>query len=337
MPQLVQFPQQTTEQVIRLDDGTLVYDLLEGKSLEQLRNKYVGLDVVAFRIHGLVGDVIKATTVMAPMILSNPSRKYVILQSYSNVHAPNDTIVGQGIIKDVFSGLVSSGVVIGLYFNNYGVVGNMSYYQYEFLRNIGCVNIIDLYYLNSDAYKFLKRGVAYLGFPQPEINNNKVALFRFSGFHSHIPLRHIPEDEWLSIEEHLLKLDLGVCLYGYDDVLKTLVKPENDFRKKLSVLGTIKHASDAGLCISTTTYLPLFLHHFVPCLVFIDPVDTVPVNLFWRSNHNYIAINTQLGDHVQFVQDYISRWYLANQQVELSKFVKDSLVKKDSRQLEFTL
>jgi hypothetical protein len=154
----------------------------------------------------------------------------------------------------------------------------------------------------------LKKGIAYLGFPQPKTNNNKVALFRFSGFHQHVPLRHIKEEDWLNIEEHLLNLGLDVYLYGYDDPMKTLVKPENDFRKKLTILGTIKHAADSGLCISTTTYLPHYLHHFVPCLVYIDPIDTVPISLMWRCNHNFMPVNTQMPDYVDFVKTYSTIW-----------------------------
>lgn len=294
----------------QLKDGTAIFDLIDNKSLNELKGKYLNGDVIGLRVHGLIGDCIKASTVLSELIKENPFRKYVFLLSY-NDQSKKD------LAKDLFTDLIDKGIIVGLYFNEYMTVGNMSYYQYEFLREIGCSRILDLYYYSSEAYKYLKKGIAFLGFKQPLPKNNKIALFRYSGFHKHVPLRHIAEEKWLEIEEHLLKLGLEVCLYGYDDEMKTNVSKENDYRKRLSVLGTIKHASDAGLCISTTTYLPLYLHHFVPCLTYIDPIDTVPINLQWRSNHNYITINTQLPDYVDWVKQYVGMWFMYNKGAEL--------------------
>ena len=121
---------------------------------------------------------------------------------------------------------------------------------------------------------------------------------------------------WLEIEQHLIKLGLEVHLYGFDDLMK-ISNGVVDHRKQFSSLGTIKHAADAGLVISTTTFLPLYMHHFVPCMVFIDPVDTVPINLQWRSNHNYMPINTQFSDYVEYVKNYISMWFMYNKGAEM--------------------
>lgn len=308
MAQILELPAQKSK-TEKLDysilkDNTFVYDLIEGKTLYEIRNKYADMDVVAFRIHGLIGDVIKATTILSPILKENPNKKFVILQSYNDA-------TKRGLIKDIFSGLIDTGVIIGLYLNEYSIVGNISYYQYEFLRDIGCTNIIDLYYYSSDGYNFLHKGLPYLGFPQPEANPHKVAMFRFSGFHSHVPLRHIKEDAWLEIEKFLIDLGLDVYLFGYDDTMKTLIKPENDFRKKLTVLDTIKHAADSGLCISTTTYLPHYLHHFVPCLVYADPADLALLSLMWRHNHNFMVVDTTKSDYTLFVKNYALMWRMS--------------------------
>ena len=291
-----------------LGDGSKIINLLDDRSIIELKNIFVGKDVVAFRVHGLIGDIIKATTILSPFIKNNPDKKYVYMISYNDLSKYT-------IVKDLFTDLVSKGLVVGLFLNEYDVVGNMNFYQYQFFRELGCSTTIDLYYHSSEAYQHLSKGSAYLGFDNLPTNINKVSLFRFSGFHNHVPLRHIPEQDWLKLEEHLLGLGLEVHLYGYDDMMQT-TQGVIDHRKKLSVLETIKNASDSALCISTTTFLPLYMHHWSPCLVYIDPVDTVATNLLWRSNHNYLTINTQLSDYLSYVKNYVSMWYLSNKGIK---------------------
>lgn len=289
---------------IKLGDNTKIFNLLDDRPVSAFRDLYKDQNVMALRIHGLFGDCIKATSALSELIKEEPSRKYVILISYNN--AQNGKLA-----RDLFSDLISAGIIVGLFLNEYPVVGNISYPQFSFLQDLGCKNVQDMYYFNSGGYK-RKTGIAYLGFQNPIPKTDKVALFRFSGFHQHVPKRHIPEYEWFDIEKHLLNLGLDVHLYGYEDSMETQIKPENDHRKKLTVLETIKHASDAGLSISTTTYLPIYLHHFIPCLVFADPTDIYLIQTMWRSNHNYQCIDTDRADHVSYVKSYASMWYLSN-------------------------
>lgn len=291
-----------------LGDGSKILNLLNDKSIKELKNVFVGKDIMAFRVHGLIGDIIKATTVLTPFIKNNPDKKYVYMISYNDSSKYN-------IVKDLFTDLVSKGYIVGLFLNEYDVVGNMNFHQYQFFRELGCSTIIDLYYHSSEAYQHLPKSWAYLGFDNLPMNINKVSLFRFSGFHNHVPLRHIPEKDWLELEKHLLDLGLEVHLYGYDDTMQ-MTQGVVDHRKKLGVLETIKDASDSALCISTTTFLPLYMHHWSPCLVYIDPVDTVATNLLWRSNHNYLTINTQLPDYLNYVKNYVSMWNLSNRGVK---------------------
>ena len=292
---------------IKIGDGTKILDLYNNP-IEKLPNIFVGQNVVALRIHGLFGDCIKATTVLSELIREDSTRKYVILISYNDATKAH-------MVADLFKDVQKTGLLLGLFLNETRHIGNMTYFQYEFLRKLGCQQITDLYYYNTSLYQHFS-GDPFLGFKQPQSKPNKVALLRYSGFHQHAPLRHIPEKEWIMIEEHLLKLNLDVHLYGYDDEYKTLVKPENDHRKKLSILETIKHAANANLCISTTTFLPLYLHHYVPCLVFADPIDMQLLQLRWRSNHNYMPIDTQKKDHVHYVLNYVSTWALAQMNVQ---------------------
>ncbi len=289
---------------VKLGDGTRIFNILDDRPVHEFRGMFSGQNVMALRIHGLFGDCIKATTALSELIKEDPTRKYVILISYNNVENGK-------LVKDLFSDLISAGIIVALFLNEYPVVGNMQFNQFSFLLDLGCTRVEDMYYFHSSGYK-RKTGIAYLGFPNPLPRTDKVALFRFSGFHQHVPKRHIPEYEWLDIEKHLIGIGLDVHLYGYEDPMDTLVRPENDHRKKLSVLGTIKHASDAGLAITTTTYLPIYLHHFIPCLVFADPIDIHLINTMWRSNHNYQCMDTDRADHVSYVKNYASMWHLSN-------------------------
>lgn len=306
---------------LKLQDGTSVWDVLEQYDIASLGDYFKDKNIMGLRVHGLIGDLIKATTVLSELIKENPDRRYIFLVSY------NDE-TKRGLVKEVLTDLINSDKVIGVFFNNAKVIGNITYSQYSFLRQIGCSDISDLYFFDSKDYRLRKKGLPYLGFAQPLPKDTKVALFRYSGFHTHVALRHIPEQSWLLLEDYLLKLGLDVHLYGYDDTMSTLVKPENDHRKKFSVLETIKHSADSGLCISTTTFLPHYLHAFIPCLVFIDPVDTYALNLLWRQNHNFMTINTQLPDYLEFVKNYVSMWYRANVNTkELLRSVSDSFAK----------
>jgi hypothetical protein len=289
---------------ILLGDNTKILNNLDSRPVQEFRGLYTGQNIMGCRIHGLVGDHVRFASILSELIKEDPSRKYVVLTSY------NDATKGS-LIRDLFADLISAGIIVGLFLNETPLIGNISYHQFSFLQDLGCNKVEDFYYFNSAGHK-RKSGIPYLGFQNPLPKLDKVALFRFSGFHKHVSLRHIPEYEWLDLEKHLLSLNLDVHLYGHDDNMDTLVKPENDHRKKLSVLDTIKHMSDSGLLISTTTFAPLYMHFYIPCLVFIDPIDTHAINLMWRSNHNYMSINTQLPDHVEYVKEYVSRWYLAN-------------------------
>lgn len=289
---------------VKLGDETKIFNVLDERPVQEFRGIYQGQNVMGCRIHGLIGDHIRFSSILAELIKEDPSRKYVILTSY------NDATKGP-LIRDLFSDLIAAGIIVGIFLNQNTVINNISYHQFSFMQDLGCNKVEDFYYFNSNG-KQRKSGLPYLGFQNPLPKLDKVALFRFSGFHSHVKLRHLPEYEWLDLEKHLLSLGLDTHLYGYDDNMDTLVKPENDHRKKLSVLDTIKHASDSGLLISTTTYLPIYLHHYIPCLVFADPCDIHLLNTMWRSAHNYQCINTQMSDHISYVKEYSSRWYLAN-------------------------
>ena len=163
-----------------LGDGSKIINLLDDRSIIELKNIFVGKDVVAFRVHGLIGDIIKATTILSPFIKNNPDKKYVYMISYNDLSKYT-------IVKDLFTDLVSKGLVVGLFLNEYDVVGNMNFYQYQFFRELGCSTTIDLYYHSSEAYQHLSKGSAYLGFDNLPTNINKVSLFRFSGFHNHVP------------------------------------------------------------------------------------------------------------------------------------------------------
>lgn len=292
--------------VMEFQENTKFFDLLnEGSNLETLKNKYQGQDIKAYRIHGLIGDNLKGNCVIHANMKENPNKKYVLLISYSDA-------TKKDCLTDLYSDLIKQGKIVGLFLNETPHIGELTFPQHKFLTHLGCTDITDLYYMSKN-YKNLKTAIPYLGFEQPIPNNNKVALFRFSSFHGHVPKRHISEESWNNIESHILDLGLDAHLYGtLDDTMKTLVKPENDHRGKLSILDTIKHSSDSGLCISTTTFLPIYMHHHIPCLVFIDPIDTQAISLLWRSNHNYLPINTQFPDYVTYVKKYVNTYYLAN-------------------------
>ncbi len=271
--------------------GHPVYDLLRNDDRMVLQKYSNRDDVIGMRIHGLLGDGVKASTIISRMI---GNRKFVVLYTYPDANR-------RGLVRDLFSGLVDKGHIIGLFFTTCDSVGEMLDVHRKFFSDLGIREVID-FSLGLEIKR--ETGVAYLGFDNLPRKERKISLFRYSGFHKHYPGRHIPEGDWLAIEYFLLNRGFDVYLYGYDDVMATNVLPSKDYRKRLTVLDTLKYSSDSSLVISTTTFFPLYHHHWIPCLVLCDGGDVPNLISWWRSNENYIVIDTRT-DYKSYIFRYI--------------------------------
>jgi ADP-heptose:LPS heptosyltransferase len=286
-------------------DRTHIVSLLNNLSIGVLKHKISKAPQLyhGVRVHGLLGDCVKSTTVLRVLLEEDKDSKFIYLVSYPDKNR-------SGVIKDLFADLIEKGTVEALFINEYKQIGAASYAQQKFFEDLGICHHHDLYYSNN-SYHSQKTGAAYLGFDNLPKNDKKIALFRYSGFHGHIPLRHIPEAKWAIIEKTLLDLGLEVHLYGYDDVMG-VTPGVIDHRKEFTALGTLKHASDSRICISTTTFFPLYLHHFIPCIVLADPIDIDVLQSKWRSNDQYMPVNTQTFSFMNDIFGYVKKELRAN-------------------------
>jgi len=113
-----------------------------------------------------------------------------------------------------------------------------------------------------------------------------VGLFRRSAFHSHVPERNRPQEEWQEVEKMLAERGYEMTLFGHDDDMANSCNV-TDYRGKLSIYETIKKMASCARLISVTTFLPIFCQFFIPCHVLVAPSDVEPVKKLWRMRDNY--------------------------------------------------
>ena len=98
-------------------DGTITRDLLykshDNNSFTNI-DKFKSHELMSVRVNGLIGDGIKATTVLGKLVEENPARKYIFLLSYIDQYY----VEGRELVMtDLFSKLIQKDIIIGLFLN----------------------------------------------------------------------------------------------------------------------------------------------------------------------------------------------------------------------------
>jgi len=236
---------------------------------------------VIVRVPGLIGDAILAST-RFDSILKEHDAPFMILSTYPYVPARLE------LVKDLYRELFENGTVAEMVNCPSGNPPLDSGSIKHFLAQ-GAIAYYDPVYRDFDS---LPATLPKLG---PQIYRHwhetvrpekTVALFRRSAFHSHVPERNRPQDEWQEAEKILVDRGYEMALFGYDDDLAN-IHNLTDYRHALSIYDTIKAAAGFEQLISVTTFLPIFCQFFVPCYVLADPTDIEAVKKLWRVRDNY--------------------------------------------------
>jgi len=233
---------------------------------------------ILVRTDGLIGDNIVASTAFRYIFKRHPGKSFTIYNTY------NHSFERLKLLADLFQELFADGLI-------YAIVHKG--------RKHGPLNTEEeaIFRENYDAWydcapferQFLEmsKSTPMLGpnlqraWEDEEPDSNCVALFRWSGYHSHYQLRNRPWIEWQEIERFLIKLGAQPLLFGWDDPMP-FEDGVIDFRRKLGVYETLLDMAKCSLLISTVTFAPLFCQHYIPCLVLSDPNDISNLTKRWK-------------------------------------------------------
>lgn len=260
-------------------------------------------NTVGIRVDGLIGDNIVASTTFKN-IIEKEKKQLVIFCTY------NHEKTRIKLLADLYSELMFNGTIKCI-IHYPRPHGPLTIKEKKYLKGIGCVKIYDCGPFERE-FKNLKKDLPFLGKNlekkwETKRSNKTVALFRWSGFHSHYQLRNRPYSEWEKIEGFLISRGFRCILFGIDDVLpnKNGLK---DYRGKLTVYGTLKKMSECSLLISTTSFPPHFCQYFIPCLVLSDPGDVKNLKKKWGINNNFIVFDVNKKYLLQ-MKKFLSKFY----------------------------
>lgn len=241
---------------------------------------------IAVRTDGLLGDNIVASTAFEFILNSNPGHQIVVVNTYN--HDPGHIV----LLSDLFSGLIRKGVIRKiLHFPR--PHGPLTTCERRELLSAGSSAVYDCGPFEEEFHK-LPKGKPFLGVARKELGNDQreilVALFRYSGFHSHYPLRNRPYEEWRKIERMIESCGARPVLFGLDDAMP--ITPSTiDLRGRISVYDTLAYVLSCRCLISTTTFLPLYAQHFIPCFVLSDPDDIPNLVYKWKVLQNFSILD----------------------------------------------
>ena len=245
---------------------------------------------IVIRISGLYGDLLHASTRFQGILQRYPNANWIIIHSYA--------------IKERVETCLEL-------FKTWEIAGRLKYYLYDhYTRSSGMQSAIRSK-LNSigisddkifDCFVFQRKPSIItppnigINIP-PEKNPNKAIIFRYSGWHRHFPKRNRPIEEWNQIEQYLLKSGYIVHLLGYDDIL-----PVNnnitDWRKKFTIRECLDFSKDASICITTTTFLYVWMQFICPTMVLCDAGDVQGLNRYWKLNSNMRIANVNMPSYL---------------------------------------
>jgi hypothetical protein len=261
-----------------------------------------------FAVHtdGLIGDHCLVSTVFE-MLLERHDAPMVIYSTYT----PNPWPYRRGLkpehlqeiadlaprnrkrldlVVDLLKELISANMIHGIY--HFGrLFRDMDEMEKRYLWQMGCERVYDLS-LISKQFIDMPKAMPYLGpemraeWERPKPHPLKIALFRWSAIHPHCTERLRPYNEWSRIERSLLECGMQPILFGYDDEL-----PNDhgllDFRKKLSVYGTLKAMAECAAMVTVTSFPPVFAQYYIPCLVLTDERDVSRQERIWKRTDRY--------------------------------------------------
>lgn len=239
---------------------------------------------IAVRTDGLLGDNIVASKAFSGIRASEGNLPLIIYSTYN--HNPSRV----WLIYDLFVELFCSKTIAKIIHKD-RQHGPIIPTERHFLMKLGCKRVYDCGPFERE-FQGLAKTKPMLGHAIQNVwanrrtRSDKVALFRWSGFHTHYPDRNRPFKEWQKIEQLLVDLGKQVMLFGWDDPLPS---SQNviDLRRKLSPYETLWYMAECDFLVSIVTFAPLFCQHYIPCLVLSDPRDIPNLKKRWNVSPRY--------------------------------------------------
>lgn len=226
-------------------------------------------NLVGVRIQGLLGDSIKAASVISSL---PEDRKVLISLAYPDIRR-------HPLVQNLFSHLLRSGRIVDILPSPRPGLGTIQPEEIQDLRSRGCREIYDITVLSSEfgSYPQTKPD---LGLPAREPIKGRVCLMRRSHFHDHFSLRNRPYQEWDRIEGYLVKAGFQPEILGLDDPMPN---PHGlpDYRRLLTPLQTLERVMGSELVISLPTFVPVYSCQYRPTIVLSDPRDIPQLRDRW--------------------------------------------------------
>jgi hypothetical protein len=235
-----------------------------------------GRGCVGLWLQGLLGDVILASTYFDEILRQDPHRPWIIVHSYrdpARVHA----------VLDVLRPFFASQRIRGYFFHPLPSCMPMPAEVSRLFAHIGVDRVVEFMFDRLDRTRLTR---PQLGIDLDRPRTRKAILMRRSGWNAHFPARNRPVEEWRAIESTLLERGFEPYVVGVDDDMP-VTAGVTDRRHSMSPREVLVFASDAGLVVSCTTFLPVFTQFVCPSLVICDPLDEENQRANWRITEHY--------------------------------------------------
>lgn len=254
-------------------------------------------DYIAIRFVGLYGDTLHAACKFNYILQLYPNNPWIFVHNYGSFERV------QGCV-DLLSYWEHCGRLKYYFHDPDGRPGRIRPTLLNRLRSIGIRNekIFDGLVFQRKPNLITQPAIG-VEIPDKK-DNNKVIIFRKSGWHGHFPRRNRPYSEWKLIEEKLLSLGYNVFLLGLDDDLP-LTNGVIDLRGKFTVKQLLDFSKDSSFCITTTTFLYVWTQFVCPTLVLTESGDMNGLNVFWKLTNNMKLINVDDSKFIHKILTYI--------------------------------
>jgi hypothetical protein len=256
-------------------------------------------NTIGIKLQGLLGDTIRASTIFDSIVEQYPDHKWVVIHSYTGPTERLDDV------REMMKPWFDNGRIYRYFIDNRGTPEELPEHHSMFFKECQCHDVFDLLIITDKflSYEASKPTV----YPPSKVGaseSRKAVILRYSGFHDHFPERNRSVEEWDIMTQALLDAGYEVHLVGLDDEM-----PNNldvvDHRGKLSVVETLQLANTASLCVSVASFLPVFTQASYKSLVLTAEGDMYNLERWWKYTDNYVPINVEVDNYLDFVVNQI--------------------------------
>jgi len=251
-----------------------------------------GSGCVGLWLQGLLGDVILASAYFDEIRRRYPGRRWIIVHSYRE---PGRVPA----VLDVLRPFFADGRIWRYIYHPLPACVPMPDEVRRLFERLHVDAVVELMFDRFDRSRLTRPS---LGLNLDRARRRKAVLMRRSAWNPHFPGRNRPYAEWRQIEERVLTAGYETHLVGIDDTMP-LTPGVTDRRHTMSVRELLAFATDAGLVVSCTTFLPVFTQFVCQSLVICDPRDQENQVSNWRVTDRYVVSPARDG----YLQELLGR------------------------------